>query len=1060
MAAREILERGLGLSPSPPPRSHDSAADVLVRRCADRDALFGELLSELENPYGPLVGSVRDLLDAGLEPVQSPALEELLDDVPDPGERRRAQAIVKVASKAIEESRRLGVGLGRDPLVRARELLENHPAHELFPCSALAVYGFFDATAVATDLIRAMARSVGSTIYVDHPPEPGTWKEPDASRAFTRRLSERLLDISYVEEPEEAGGTRPHGLSLLSAPGAEAEVRYVASTIRRLLSSGPGVGETSPESIGIVARDLAPYMFAIRAQLGRLAVPFSCPDGQGPKTPLGRRMEAVAKLLGELEDASPETWLDGFAPALLADPERQGERHAPWLSSDLLIALRAQGATRLSVVGDLSIEDFPLDEKGESVTLPTRAGLSAYQTQARPDQPVATRRRVSAGSIEWILQKSRALLELFETHPRSAFFAAHLDRVESLLTSHLGWSSDEARQVKAELSSHLPLDMDITFSELRSLLGRWAVGGAGRADLGGRGGGVQVLSVTQARGRTFDHLFVLGVNRGLFPRSVQQDPLLPDSLRGRMQVLLPDIPIKSRGHDEERYYFAQLLSSSPSVTLSFRTIDEDGSPLSPSPLIEKLRGVMGAEIESLPPLYHSSSLGGGGSSGAKTSTTIRPAYERAVLAGLSGDRTSLVGLLERAVTEARATLPGLSEEGLAGPEVDPRLLAKARFEVLSEHDPDLSTSAGRRRLEDIGPYLGFIGPPTLAQDPRNGQLYITTIESFAKCPWRVFVTRLLRIERLVDPLEKVADTDGMVMGSAVHEALSRVVQSQLSPPRDKPHTLDTVLARQPVLAEWPGAKTLEPLLAEVSQKSLTDAGLGLAGLDSLVQTKMRPYLEAARDREWRPPHGPPAVIGAEVEGELEAKDARGRLRVIRFRADRVDRHDEVVRLTDYKTSKPISTGKRPSTRRSHYLRKVREGANLQATAYELAVKDHPARGRYVFLKPGIPDHAHAFDAGESPEEFVRAFEQAVTALLEAWDQGAFFPMLKEETGKDGSLCKYCPVAEACLRRDSGAKRRLQQWLERHKEADSDQTNLDRAEAALLRAWFLGEGDGK
>jgi inactivated superfamily I helicase len=75
---------------------------------------------------------------------------------------------------------------------------------------------------------------------------------------------------------------------------------------------------------------------------------------------------------------------------------------------------------------------------------------------------------------------------------------------------------------------------------------------------------VQVLRVVDARGRTFEHLFVMGLNRDLFPRGISEDPLLPDAIRAALERdVLPDIPIKRRGFDEERYLFAGLLSASP-----------------------------------------------------------------------------------------------------------------------------------------------------------------------------------------------------------------------------------------------------------------------------------------------------------------------------------------------------------------------------------------------------------------------------------------------------------------------------------------------------------------
>ena len=72
-------------------------------------------------------------------------------------------------------------------------------------------------------------------------------------------------------------------------------------------------------------------------------------------------------------------------------------------------------------------------------------------------------------------------------------------------------------------------------------------------------------------------------------RAILDDALLPDDVRRQLSVLLPDIPIKSRGFAEEHYLFAQLLSSSPRVTLSWQAVSDDGKARSPSPLVEATR---------------------------------------------------------------------------------------------------------------------------------------------------------------------------------------------------------------------------------------------------------------------------------------------------------------------------------------------------------------------------------------------------------------------------------------------------------------------------------------
>ena len=192
----------------------------------------------------------------------------------------------------------------------------------------------------------------------------------------------------------------------------------------------------------------------------------------------------------------------------------------------------------------------------------------------------ALRRRVRGDHLRRATAAARALSRRLESWPQTAASGEHFDRLDALL-DELGWRpAGEVRDAIGATRASIPPGFALTPDELHLLLDR-ALDGAGADDLGGRGGGVQVLSVVEARGLTFEHLFLPGLNRGVFPRTIRQDPLLSDELRGVLARVLPDVPIKQKGFDEERYLFAQLLASSPRVTLSWPLADLEGRPALP-----------------------------------------------------------------------------------------------------------------------------------------------------------------------------------------------------------------------------------------------------------------------------------------------------------------------------------------------------------------------------------------------------------------------------------------------------------------------------------------------
>jgi hypothetical protein len=79
----------------------------------------------------------------------------------------------------------------------------------------------------------------------------------------------------------------------------------------------------------------------------------------------------------------------------------------------------------------------------------------------------------------------------------------------------------------------------------------------------------------------------------------------------------------------------------------------------------------------------------------------------------------------------------------------------------------------------------------------------------------------------------------------------------------------------------------------------------------------------------------------------------------------------------------------------------------------------------------------------------------VRSILSAWDTGSLFPRLeKADTNKEPRRCSFCEVRDACVRGDSGARRRLSRWAA---DGGKGRGTLSRAEAALCVLWSLGIG---
>jgi len=502
------------------------------------------------------------------------------------------------------------------------------------------------------------------------------------------------------------------------------------------------------------------------------------------------------------------------------------------------------------------------------------------------------------------------------------------------------------------------------------------------------------------------------------------------------------------------------------VTLSWRTADDDGKPLSASPLVEPLlqpgesapeggtappgeiRGGPPLAPRPAPALYPPPRESAGGlAAPAAAAGDARPADEHAVIAGLHGSRHGLGQVLPLAVGQVREEL------GRPLLDLDPAAVAAARLRVLEELDPDPRTAAGRAAATRLGPFFGFVGPT-----PSRGgghQLYLTHLEALAACPWQLFLGRLLRIERPADPLGELPGADPLRLGNLVHRALDRIVKTALAAAAgtgEKPG--EGAAAPPPVPVRWPDPEELEPLLVEVAAEVLAEEGLVLPGLAQSLAEHARRFVEVAGEVDWPSPGAAVPVCASEIDGELVLElpgGAAGDRRRLRFRADRADLVDGRLRLTDYKTGRQFSDARDDGRRRLQLLAEIRAGKRLQAVAYGIA-GGPGARGRYLFLRPDLAPAAREVAVEAGDREACAAFSAAVRAVLEAWDAGSFFPRLVDPSGRrEPSRCALCTVAEACLRGDPGAQRRLHAWASL---ARAGAAPGHPAEAAMLAAWDL------
>ncbi len=1002
-----------------PAASDEALFPVLIRQIARSEEALRKSLDTLTRGYGSVVAGVADLLDAGFESAHADAAIELIEEIARSSLAKRAVAVVRVAAVTSELLEKERVGHPSTRIRQVRELLDADP-QGLLPARAVFVFGFSDATGLQTDLIETLLRRCAACVYLDHPADPADPSRPDPGVVFSDRFSARMRGAVGAETLDLCEGVAPAEVRVLRAPGLDAEVRGVANCVREQLDAG-----VQPERIAVVTRNLDLYRTALRVQFRRLGIPISGVDAREVVKPAGRRrILALQALLRTGPRTSVDLWLDllgglpssARCPAVLSAEER----------SDLRVAFHALGVARLA-----DLARFEIGAGCVPSHLPRR-GLSI----SADGTPTAPRRKLPPGRIAAAAFAALRVSEHFSKWPDRAVLSAHLDALRILVTEHLCWRSDDSarEELFARFESSVGGDFELDREDFQLYFDA-RIKPVLALPIGGEGGGVAVLSVAEARSRTFDRLFLIGLSREVFPRPIGEDPLLPDGLRRTLRAVLPDLPVKREGYDEERYLFAQLLSSSSNVVVSYPAIDEDGRCHPASPLLERLRS---SSHEDLPGFWQPA--------GRVDSPPLRPAYEHAQIAGLSGTRSQFAHVLRVAVEEQSEDDPSAIEiPGARGAEAR----AAARIAVLEEWDP-----RGDRRFK-LGPYYGFVGSIADGADPRRAPLYVTRVENIAKCPWQAFLNQLLRIEPLPDALADLPTVDSKIVGQLVHRVLQEIVAEQLPPGGRR---LEEVAGRDPVQVPWPDRDRLCDLLDRRARDILRDEGISTPGFERVLVDRARDCVEFARGLEWPAEGSDVGVLGVEVEGSVALRDCSGAERELRFRADRIDRVAGVLRSIDYKAGKVITGRKKPETRRRNLLEGVSRGTALQVPAYAMGgtqiAGDHSAQGRYLYLGADIPEYARVAGVDSEDRDFSDAFERVAQVAFEAWDRGSFTPRLVDSSnGKEPKLCRTCSVKEACLRGDSGSRYRLEQWVESTRSANAEK--LLEAERATLQLWDLG-----
>jgi hypothetical protein len=884
-------------------------------------------------------------------------------------EQQRDAVLALTYAKWTEALVELDRADGRDALARLAAFIDREPeafAARLGHRRDIRIVGLADVRGGWRALLAALERST----VVDHV----TLLTSHALSAHA--LSAHASNDTPVRE-EPLAHDAHHALTLLEAPDAAREIELIAVRIRALIDAG-----VTPSCIAVVSREARPHVDQFAEALERLGVPVTA-----------RRRTALAhtgpaRAIRALLEAAASGW----------------SRHAVVeLAEQPLLALGVDAEVvnfigRASPTASVSGWEEAMTSLETRCALRDRAGEEADYRRPLPDTD-----RVTRSAAAWKAWKADA--QSLDGERSAADWFAWMIDVLSDARWHIAsaLASAPAGEMRVWRADVLARDRLLALAEAwRSALATFdasdatidAAAFAQRLTLAldedliaqpESSFGVVVAEALAAGWRAFDHLFIVGMSAGAFPRRLPPSPVFGARERSAVRAagIAIEPPDQWRQREEELF---RVLCAAPRerLTISWPAMDADGREVARSAFVDD---------------------------------AITAAMQAASVTDEAALQTS--GVMTRVAAEEVVT------DG---------------YPVLARDCADSALAQARRvsaieamRSRDGTPWNGVIEDAALVARvaAKYGEGYpwsATQLETLAKCPWGWFAARLLRLEQQAEPDDSLEPS---VRGIVMHDALDRFFAAARTGVGGPVHLLEAdrpwaVPALDAALdaawsaaggAHWLGAPSLRATALEELRHQLRTYLDFELGQNAKAYNNRSPVSKQIR---MGADEGEFEFTGVELEGNAIRFRLRGQIdRIDRGVDDRIDDAGMYYSAIDYKSSK----GSTPANGKKAGWD---DGVVLQVPLYaavlrKLRPEQTLARLEYRTLR--APATVHQLDFSPlvkaGAEMAVQGNPEAEEKLAHALDvAGSHIAAVRDgivpTAPKDSTGCSpYCPARDIC-----------------------------------------------
>ncbi len=796
-------------------------------------------------------------------------------------------------------------------------------------------YGFYDFNEIQRRLLSRLAREREVTMFMP-------WGEGEAWRFAARgraMLERQGFGPFAAAGPAGSAGKAPSP-KLLNVPGEEEEVREIA---RRILARARANGGRFAD-VAVLVPSIETYAPLCREIFREAGIPCSMHAGSSENAGAAPR-----GALGLLEILGGGMERRDLVEFLVSAPLR-----APGADRT--------GVDRFSLWARLSADAGIIGERGwieESAAFVERLRLAGGNGDGR-SEALAAALEVDA-VIGKIVRAGEAMRAVASWQGRATVFSS--------LARELFPETEGLESACAAVDGLAALDRlgsSVSFEDF-SRIAEVSLAEAGRTAGRFGGEGVNVLSIAQARGLSFEAVFVPGLAERIFPTAARQDPFLGDRERRELNAASRGalvLPEKAERLGEEALLFELARASArDELVCSYPRFEEGtGRERIPSSF---LRFIEGYSID--------------GSHGPGLD------YERVARGSPTARGAEILSARELDFERARRYRDG------SGALPDNPFFSKGARLVRERWGDRRFTAydgvfSSKEALDELRAML----------DGRGGRYAPTSLETYARCPFAYFVTRVLGIEAIEEP-ERVISIGPLERGELVHKILAKIfgelrekglLPLGAAPPGEVRAIAVRIMDRY--LESFPNTASVGfPVFWDMEKRLIRESVLLFLEEERLEAGDFVPELfEKSFGRE---------------RDRLDVAFECGN-RTVRFhgRIDRIDTAGgERFRVVDYKTGR--LNGKDQDLGR---------GAALQLPIYLLAASAilglDPRRGEARYRRVGIGEGKSVVSFfGDRWDESGEAFAKIVDTIASGVEGGVFF------APADDQGCRNCDIKIAC-----------------------------------------------